>query len=171
MRLSDKEYYRNIGVVNREKYSEEDIVKIVRKSYEALPKLDKEFIPNPELTINSTINTILHDPNAKTNPFLVFTKIASSNRRGDYYGTKRTIWEEFKIQRSSIYYKYNSYMYRIGEKATRYYFDNADVIQHSGQIWEVILELPVVTNRKKVYRELTIKYDFSSGDIMAVNFV
>jgi hypothetical protein len=62
-------------------------------------------------------------------------------------------------------------MYRIGEKATKYYFDNADVVQHSGQIWEVILELPVVTNRKKVYSKLTIKYDFSSGDIMAVNFV
>lgn len=171
MRLSDKEYYRNIGVVNREKYSENDIVKIVRKSYEALPKLDKEFISEPELTIDRIINTILHDPSAKTNPFLVFTKIAASNRRGDYYGTKRDIWEEFKVQRSSIYYKYNSYMYRIGEKATKYYFENADVIQHSGQVWQVILELPMVTNRRKTYSSLAIKYDFSSGNILSADFV
>lgn len=166
MRLSDKEYYRNIGVVNKEKYSESEIINIVKKSYEALPKIDKDFLEEPEFQIQKIIDTILRDEKSKANPYGTLSELAYFARRSSYYETKRLIWNEFKTQDSKTYHKYNSYMYRIGEKATKYYFDNVDLVQLTGSKWNAILELPtryVNKHRKIVYSSLVITYDFSNG--------
>lgn len=82
--------------------------------------------------------------------------------------TKRDLFRRFRIEDSSLFAKYNSYMFRHGYRSTDYYMQNATISYLKGSIVEASLTLPDDTEglariRKQnvQYTKLTLTYDYS----------
>jgi hypothetical protein len=174
VKRSDK-YFKKLGVVTPEGKNKKTIEYIVRRSYEALPKRLKEFIENPERNIKVLTNTIIQaGRGGELKPYQAFVELAKNKQRSSYYGTKRDIFREFRVQEPALYAKYNSYMFRRGYSSTKYWFDNVGITL-DGKIARTICELPSLDLKPKktagrprgFYSALEIQYDLSTGRITA----
>lgn len=161
-----KNKYSDSPVVMANGREFKDIEEEVRKLYESLPQKERAFIPDYDQQIISLTQSIIGYGSAgNVRPKGVFYNIARENRRSEYYGTKIEIFTAFRIQRPTEFAKYNSYMYRRGEKATSYFYQNAKVSPVGGTVWKAELNIPI--GGRVPYSKLYIEYDFSNQEILS----
>lgn len=74
--------------------------------------------------------------------------------------TKREIYRKFREEESSLYAKYNSYVYRNGFSSAKWFLDNASV-KVQGSIVSITVPLP--KGKRFSYDELVLEYDYSES--------
>lgn len=160
--LVDEEKKRLYKIVRPRGKSFEELEEEVKKIYMTIPKKERSFIGDATAEIKGIVSSIIayESEGKRVRPKNVFYDIIRERKRSGYYGTKQVIFTAFREQKPSLFAKYNSYMFRRGEKSTQYFYENADLVQKSAMIWEAILELP--QGGRVPYETLTIGYDFSS---------
>lgn len=162
---SDQWYRNNLGIVQRGRKSRETIEYILERSLNALPQGLQEFIEDRQQTIESMANIIIHDGSlGQIEPYEAIKQFALYQRKKTGYNTHSHIYSVFRTQAPSIYAKYNSYMYRLGYSASKYFHNNANY-QQEGSTVRVIISLP--RGKVVVYNILEIVYDFSGGHLEA----
>ena len=142
-------YFKKIGKVTYENRKTSDY--LAKRSYEALPKRIKIISHLVEASSEEGVD--------------VYQAIKSyaSNKFDRVYNTqKKTVWESFKAMESSVYYKYNSYIYRLGYSASKYWFENVEFTNIEGSLVTTQLKLPSKASGV-IYDTLEIIHDFSTG--------
>lgn len=167
-------WYKKLGVVTPQGRSKGTIEYIVRRSFAALPTRARDYLEkdpqDAERMIRIATNTIMQaGESGKYDPYQAFLKVANKHLKSEYDGTKEEIYRAFRTQRSSLYAKYNSYMYRKGYSSRNYWFDNVELRQEGSTVFTScdlpLLEVGKPDKRRSFYSGLEIVYDFSSGAI------
>lgn len=165
IRRKKANYFRSLGVVHPGRRRPSTIEYIVRRSFEALPKSLKEYIPDVEQTIQVITNTIIVSGEmGQMQPYDAMRRMAESYRSMEGHTTLAYIYARFR-EDSSLYGRYNSYMYRQGFSASRYFIQNATMTQQGSRA-VVVCELPFNSGRIQ-YTELLILYDWSGKELEA----
>ena len=173
MRLSDfkskkSSYFKSLG--NIQFYSRKEADYITYRSYEALPKKLKEMLKEDK---KQTIQTISHLVNISgeegVDVYQALKAVAQQRYNKVYSDQKKEIWDLFKAEETSVYNHYNSYIYRLGYSASKYWFENVKFTNLEKSLVTTILELP---NKGKgvSYSILEIVYDYSTHFIEAVMY-
>ena len=173
LRLSDlrkksNKWFRKYGVAHKEEFASMKAIEyFAKRSYESLPKRDKEYLElDKNLAIKQSAMTIYHSGNAAHMDIYKSMKERVKNyKRLNSIGTAEYIYKAFREQRPDVYAKYNSYVYRLGSSAAKWFIANMDYIQE-GKVSYIHVKLPVKM-AGVVYNELYIEFDFS-GDL--INF-
>ena len=155
-------FYRSDRIIRAEKGRKKaSIEKYVSRTFDALPKYIKAvLIEDKEKYINSLVSQIMQS--GESGEIRPYTALSQVGRTLSGRTTQAVnIFSRFRNEESSVYAKYNSYMYRRGEAASQYFYKNAKFKAY-GSIVEVTVELPKNLNGKS-YDYLTIKLDFSGG--------
>lgn len=168
MRLSDltkrsNKYFRKFGKV---KYgtSERTSRYIARRTFESLPKRYRQFIEEDK---DKYINLLVHNLKySQAEGGMDFYKAIEEAGRDKYkkiYSTqKRELWNEFRTMESAVYNHFNTYMYRLGYSASKYWFENVKFESIDGTSVHTELELPPKAFGVK-YTKLIIDYRYSGG--------
>lgn len=160
LRKKQNAYFRKIGIVKPGRRKKSTIEYIVERTYEALPKRLKEYIDDKDQIISVITNTIIQSGNAgQMNPYEALKQFAQYRQKKSGDNTKAYIYRRFKEEATSVYNKYNTYVYRLGYSSARYFMENATISQE-GSLITATLELPPKTSGI-AYEELYIEYDFS----------
>lgn len=166
LRRKHNAYFKRIGIVQPGRRRRSTIEYIVQRSYEALPKGLKEYIEDPEQAIKVTTNLIMQSGSeGQVNPYEALRQTALYRQKKSGDNTRQFIWNRFREEESSLYNKFNSYMYRQGYSARNYWFDNVALDQH-GSIIRAICELPTKPQGVS-YDVLDIEFDFSGQELTA----
>lgn len=173
LRLSDlrkksNKWFRKYGVAHKDEFASMKAIEyFAKRSYEALPKKDREYLdPEKELTVKQTAMTIYHTgDNSHMNAYKSMKERIASYKRLNSIGTAEYVYKCFREQRPDVYAKYNSYVYRLGSSAAKWFIANMDYAQE-GKVTYIHVKLPVKMSGV-VYNELYIEFDFS-GDL--INF-
>lgn len=144
----------------------EAIEQKIWKIYESFNTKEKSFIEDASQAIKVLAHTIFNEgEEGKINPYGVLQEHIIDTANRNYRGTLEMIFSEFRNQRQQLYNRYNSYMFRRGEKGTQYFYQNAELEQGVGSVWEISVELPEAPIGKVSYTNLYIEFDFSGGTI------
>lgn len=166
IRRKPKTYFRNIGTVKKGRRRKSTIEYIIRKTYEALPKGLREYIEDPEQAIKVLTNMIaVSDMGSNIQPYEALKQTAQYAKRKTGDNTRQFLWNRFRNEESSVYYKFNSYMYRQGLSARNYWFQNV-AFDTQGSYIKAYCELPKRAQGVQ-YDMLEMEYDFSGQDFSA----
>ena len=157
---------RNYKYTNWRKQSLEERI---RNAYERLPKYLKrlETPEEKEITIQSTLGLYERGIAKKSKPFNILR--ANLSGRDMRRETKREIFRRFRTEDTSLFFKYNSYMFRIGLKSTEYFMRNAETEVRNPHddskraIMTATLKLP--SGKKISYSKLKIVIHLGEGGI------
>lgn len=163
-RKKDRVYYTKLEL-RRGRKKKSTIEKLVSEVAKHLPKLYQEFI-DPSI-IKSLTNQIWVD---SFRSFPVYSQLyenAKSAYKHSWTGTKNWLYKIFRTdaQTSSMYNKYNSYMYRNGYSASKYWFNNVDM-EEDGEWILTTCELPKLTKGVH-YEVLEFNYNRSTHEAEA----
>lgn len=160
LRKKQNAYFRKIGILKPGRRRKRTIEYIVERTYEALPKKLKEYIDDRNQIVSVITNTIIQSGNAgQMNPYEALKQYAQYRQKKSGDNSKAYIYKRFREEATSVYNKYNSYVYRLGYSSARYFMENATISQE-GSVITATLELPAKASGI-VYEELHIEYDFS----------
>lgn len=166
LRKKSLQYFRKIGAVPGDRRREESIKYIVQKSYEALPKNLKKYVEDPELAKSSVYNIIMTSEGyGVLDPYKALKQYATYRKKKSGDGTKEYIYKRFREEKSDVYSKYNSYVYRLGFSSAQWFKDNAK-LEQDGSIVMITTPLPP-KSRGVTYSQLVISFDFSGDYIDA----
>ena len=172
-RLSDfkskkSNYFKSLGKIQFTSRKEADY--IAYRSYEALPKRLKEFLKKDK---KQTIQTVAHLVNISgeegIDVYQALKEVAKQRYNRTYSHQKKEVWDIFKKEETSVYNHYNSYVYRLGYSASKYWFENVKFTNLEKSLVTTILELP---NKGKgvSYSTLEIVYDYSTHFLQAIMY-
>ena len=174
--------YRTLELSADDKMSRRKIENKIWRVYNSLPKtytytnpegktfkifksvLPKEDVP---IAVRQLTYMVMNDIK-KVNPYNAFSEWAKGLGRMSGLATKDFLWRRFKTDAntSAVYNKFNSYMYRNGYSASRYWFENVELKPMWKSIITASCELPSQTKGVR-YDTLEIEYDYSSKEIYA----
>lgn len=160
LKTRSTDYFKKIGKVTYKtnKLSEY----ITKKSYEALPKRLKKYVEEDKdkiLKIVSNLSKISGEEGVDI--YQSIKTYAEFKYNKTYSKQKKEIWELFKKVESSVYNHYNSYVYRLGYSASKYWFENVQFSNLDGSLVTTRLLLPPKAGGT-IYNVLEIIYDYSS---------
>lgn len=147
----------------------------VERAYRNLPKWARKIIDEQgkELAIDVMTHTIEWEKRNKQKgqkissarqKFMSIAEKQKSIQRHSLMGTKRDLYKLFRELEPQVYSRYNSYMYRNGYSASKYFYDNAQITV-KGKINIADLDLPRPSKPNRQYLpHLTFELDRSSGD-------
>lgn len=166
LRKKSLQYFRKIGIVRGDGRRKKAIEYIVQKSYEALSKNLKKYVEDPEQTKISVYNSIMASGSGgEIEPYNAIKQYAMDRKKKSGDNTKEYIYKRFREEKSNVYSKYNSYVYRLGFSSAQYFKDNAK-LEQDGSIVIVTTPLPP-KSRGVTYSQLIILFDFSDDYIDA----
>ena len=124
LRLSDlrkksNKWFRKYGVAHKDEFASMKAIEyFAKRTYEALPKRDREYLENEkELAIKQSANTIYYTgDNSKMDVYNSMRKRVKGAKRLSHIGTAEHVYKIFREERSDIYSKYNSYVPRCGRR-------------------------------------------------------
>lgn len=184
-----KEYQAlKFGPGQGEGFGKEAAFDLASRIYQSIPKrfedeygqtIYKEIPEDDEYRIVRLISNMI-SAGEEVEPYAQIKSYIRQQYRGSWAGTKRDIFKYFKthLQTRPIYNKFNSYMYRNGYSAVRYWLDNVKVEKVKDVIY-CHCELPslgklrALSNRSRRWKEkvryesLEIEYNYSSDQIVA----
>ena len=161
LRKRKSAYFKKLGDVRFESKKISDYIS--KRSYEALPKRLKEYVKDEKEQLVKIISNLISSSGEEGIDVYKAIKSYASNKFDKVYSTqKKEVWESFKAMESSVYYHYNSYIYRLGYSASKYWFENVDFTNIEGSLVTTELELPKKINGV-IYNTLEIIHDFSTG--------
>lgn len=162
----NRNYYRKL-TIRKGRKNKTTIEKLVAKAFYSLTKKEMQMIDNPEQIIKTVTNLIWADSQLSLSPYQAISAYAKQRGRLNKMGTKMDIWKMFRTdgETRSVYNKFNSYMYRNGYSASKYWFDNV-TIKIDRSVVFAICELPTKTKGVN-YSTLEIEYNYSGGEIYA----
>ena len=168
LRKRSLNYFKKIGKVKYESKKISDY--IANKSYEALSKTLKSYIKEEKSQIVKLVTNLISTSGDEGIDVYQAIKSYASNRYNKTHSMQKSeIWEAFKARESSVYYKYNSYIYRLGYSASRYWFENVTFTNLDGSLVTTELVLPTKTSGT-IYNTLEIIYNYSDGYIEAMMY-
>ena len=153
--------YRN-KIVSSKNKTRKEIRKMVLEIYNSLPKRDKQTLQKDKNKyINSLTSQIMAAKDIDFKPFKIFQQVAK-------YQSGRTtqavnIFSMIRNEAPSVYYRYNTYMYRHGYSAARFFYENAKY-EANGAIVNITVELPGD-------RVLTAEINMSAGVILNIDLI
>lgn len=166
LRRKSNAYFKNLGVVKKGKRRRSTIEYIIQRTYESLPSSLRDYIEDPDQAIQALTNIIaVSDNDTQINPYQALKHTAEYAKRKTGDNTKQFLWNRFRNEESSIYAKFNSYMYRQGLSARNYWFKNV-VFENHGSAIHSYCELPIRPKGIQYYM-LEIDYDFSGEQFNA----
>ena len=166
LRKKSLQYFRKIGIVRGDGRRKKSIEYIVQKSYEALPKNLKKYVEDPEQVKTSVYDSIMASGSAgEIEPYNAIKQYAMDRKKKSGDNTKEYIYKRFREEKSDVYSKYNSYVYRLGFSSAQWFKDNAK-LEQDGSIVMVTTPLPP-KSRGVTYSQLVIWFDFSDDYIDA----
>ena len=152
-------YFKKIGNVTFESRKLSDY--LAKRTFEALPKRLKEFVKEEKQQLIKNISHLIGvSGDEGINIYEAMTTYATKRYERTYTNRKQEIWDSFKTMESSVYYKYNSYIYRLGYSASKYWFENVEFTNIEGSLVTARLKLPSKASGV-VYDTLEIIHDFS----------
>lgn len=167
LRKRNTNYFKKIGKVKYESKKVSDY--IANKSYEALSKTLKKYVEGEkEQLIRMVSNMIAVSGDEGVDVFKAIKAHAQKTYEQVHSIQKTKLWATFRVRESSVYYKYNSYMYRLGYSASSYWFENVKFEQLEGSLVVATLTLPNKTSGI-IYNTLEIIYDYSGDYFMEAN--
>lgn len=168
MRLSDlagrsNKYFKKLGKVNY-RTSERASRYIAKRSIEALPKKYQKFVEqDKEKYINLLVHNLKYSQaEGGFNFYKAIENVAETSYRKVYSKQKQEIWNEFRTMESAVYNHFNTYMYRLGYSASKYWFENVKFESIDGTSVHTELELPPKAFGVK-YTKLVVDYRYSGG--------
>lgn len=169
LKKKSSSYFKKLGVVSSKGRTRKQVEYITERTLYSLPKNLKEFLSKEDKArIKRQItNDIM--AGSDIDIYSAISSYAKGQKRRSGGGTSETIWREFKKQASNVYNQYNSYIYRQGHSASKYYFDNVELSQE-GSIVTATVDFPYKATGKS-YEYLLIEYDFSGGEVMTALMV
>lgn len=166
LRKKSLQYFRKVGVVQGDGRRKKAIEYIVQKSYEALPKDLKKYVEDPEQAKSAVYNIIMTSGGAgEIDPYNALKQYATHRKKKSGDNTKEYIYKRFREEKSDVYSKYNSYVYRMGFSSAQWFKDNA-TLEQDGSIVTATTPLPP-KSRGVTYSQLVISFDFSGDYIDA----
>lgn len=174
MRLSDfkkksNKYFQNLGNIQNTSRKITDY--ITHKSYEALPKKLKEFLePDRRQIIKITSNLVDVSGEEGIDVYKALKAQAQQRYNRVYTPQKKLIWDQFKKVEKQVYNHYNTYMYRLGYSASKYWFENVEFSSLDKTMVTTILTLPEKLTGEVKYSILEIIYDYSDFYIEALMY-
>lgn len=163
-RKKGRGYYTKLEI-QRGRKKKSTIEQLVQNAAKYLPKNLQEYI-DPAV-IKSLSNQIWVDTYQSFNAYSKLKSYAESRYRQSWARTKNELYTRFRTdpETSSIYNKYNSYMYRNGHSAKRYWFDNVE-LKIDGSWVISTCELPKLSKGVH-YDQLEISFNYSNHEIEA----
>ena len=163
-RKKGRVYYTKLEL-QRGRKKKSTIEKIIEKTAKFLPKKLQDYI-DPSV-IRSLTNQIWVDSYKGINSYEALKEYAKSRYRHSGMGTKEDLYRRFRTspETSSIYNKYNSYMFRNGYSARNYWFDKVQ-FKNDGSWVLTEAELPRLSKGVH-YDSLEINYNYSNHEIEA----
>ena len=148
-----------------------DVRKYVERRLDKLPAWRKKYIyetmEQKEYVLRNMVwqveDAIRTDKNV--NVYEAFMQQSSQGVRAHREGTLRAVFKSFKREKSTLYNKYNSYMYRAGYKSTEYFYnpDNSNIYDE-GYFTTIQLELPF--GKRESYSFLNITIDWRDYSVV-----
>lgn len=164
----ERKYYRELGMIDTTDKSMEELEKLVRKSFEALPSNYQKFVDSKEALIESTTRMAKYEV-TNINLYNALVSAVEKNPRYLWHENREKIWKNFQKNYPSLYRTYLSYMRRRGISGTRFWYDNVEFENYGSRVITT-LNLETYTgydiDRAIIfYDELVIEFDYS-GDIL-----
>ena len=172
-RLSDfkskkSSYFKSLGKIQFSSRKEADY--ITHRSYEALPKKLKEMIEKDKKQLIKIVSHLVDISGEEgVDVYGALMSQAESRYNTLYSPQKKEIWDLFKKEETSVYNHYNSYVYRLGYSASKYWFENVKFSNVEGSLVTTSLELPN-KGRGVSYSTLEIIYDYSTHFLQAIMY-
>lgn len=168
LRKRSLNYFKKIGKVKYESKKISDY--IANKSYEALSKTLKSYIKEEKEQIIKLASALIATSGDEgADVYGAIKQRAKDVYKKIHSDQKIQLWEAFKARESSVYYKYNSYIYRLGYSASRYWYENVTFTNIDGPLVTTELVLPTKTSGT-IYNTLEIIYNYSDGYIEAMMY-
>lgn len=171
MRLSDlrkrsNRFFTKLGNVSP-KTSKRTAEYIARRSYEALPKYLKKDIDtfDKERWILTSAHSLQYSGKEGMNIYAAVRRAAEDRYKRIYSVQKQELWNQFRVLESSVYFHFNTYMYRLGYSASKYWYENVVITNKGGSVIKAVLELP--SKPGKSYTALEMLYDYSGTYLQA----
>lgn len=157
----------------------------VRRAYNRLPKFLKELETKEEkkqtirsLTAMWRLGYFVDKKTGKSEKIGNVIRRSLKKRQPRRTETKRDLFRRFRMEDSSTFARYNSYMFRHGFKSTEYYMQNAKIDyvgrNKASSLVQATLELPEdfagiarIRTQKVKYTQLTLTYDYSGDEFYA----
>lgn len=166
LRLSDlrkrsNNYFKRIGKVGYK--SKKASQYIAERSYDALSKKLKEYIKEEKQQLIKLASNLVSAASEEdgVDVYQAIKSYALNRYNRVYSPQKKEIWELFKSIETAVYNHYNTYVYRLGYSASKYWFENVKFTNIEGSLVTTKLELPYKA-QGTVYKMLEIIYDYSS---------
>lgn len=177
LRLSDlrrkkNNYFKNIGIFNPEGKTLKQIKYIVERSYDSIPKSLKKYHSKEDRfqAITVLTHTIKNSGiNNQINSYEAIRENLEKTKKhtGDY--TLEFVYREFRNQAQSVYSKYNTYVYRLGQSSSDYFKKNVDYTLN-GSVGTFTVDLPFKEGGI-IYETLTIMFDFSGKALISAEMI
>lgn len=169
MRLSDlrkrsNKYFSKIGVISS-RTGKRTAEYIAKRSYESLPKKLKEYIDDPKQTMKVITNMVSISGDQGVDVYKAIRSYAQNRYNRVYSVQKQELWNQFRVLESSVYFHFNTYMYRLGYSASKYWYENVVITNKGGSVIKAVLELP--SKPGKSYTALEMLYDYSGTYLQA----
>lgn len=163
MRLSElrkrsNKYFKKIGTISS-RTGKRTAEYIAKRSYEALPKRWREYVEDPGQIIKVLSNTVKQSGETGVDVYKAMRSYAESRYNRVYSIQKRELWNQFRVLESPVYNHFNTYMYRLGYSASKYWFENVELTNKGGSVVTATLYLPQKAG--KSYTVLEMLYDYS----------
>ena len=165
MRLSElrkrsNKYFKKIGNVSS-RTGKRTAEYIAKRSYEALPKRWKEYVSKDDEKrfIKMIAHALPYSGEKGINIFDAMKQAVREPYKRIYTSQKRELWNNFRVLESAVYNHFNTYMYRLGYSASKYWFENVEFSNKGGSVVTATLYLPQKAG--KSYTVLEMLYDYS----------
>lgn len=151
---------------NKKKNKRRTIEERLWAAYESFPEWQKKYFTDIKASI--AISKHAFEIGYDYNPFtgkkytpkqMLFSQVERTITHSLEI-TKREIYRKFREEESSLYAKYNSYVYRNGFSSAKWFLDNAS-IKVQGSIVSITVPLP--KGKRFSYNELVLEYDYSTS--------
>ena len=185
-----RKIYEGLKFEGQQTGSREFLYDLVADIYKSIPKrfedeygetIHKELQKDDEHRIIRLVSNMIY-AGENVEPYAQIKSYIRQQYRSGWSGTKRDIWNAFKTDSETrpVYNKFNSYMYRNGYSASKYWFQNVK-LERDRKIIICTCELPDKSQLKSfkssyklrnirekvVYDELIIQYNYSDNTITA----
>lgn len=172
MRLSDlrkrsNKYFTKLGTISP-RTGKRTAEYIARRSYESLPKRIKENVSDfdRERWIKTAAHSLQYSGDQGMDLYAAIKEAAETTYKKVYSSQKKEVWNQFRVLESAVYNHFNTYMYRLGYSASKYWFENVVFTNRNGSVITATLELPEKMSGIK-YTALEILYDYSGVSLSA----
>lgn len=170
LRLSDlknksNKWFRDYGVIHpKNNTSLEALRYMAKRSFEALPpKLRKYLEDEKARIIDTTAHAVLVDgENGQWDMYESMLARAKDEYKTSGDQTAEFIYKEFRLQEPALYSKYNSYVYRLGQSASKWFISHFNYTSQCYYLYAEI-ELPIKT-KGKTYSVLEITFRWDAHD-------